>query len=271
MKGRIDHAANIRENACHAERIYTAAFEYDRINLPNLVLKAAVEASARFAPSAFSRGRARNAGLSFADWPHRKILPADFHSIRLDRQTERYRTALRLARLILGRQNPDIAHGRERVFSLLFDMNDLWEAAISARLRHECSGKNLAVRTQRSKVFWRSDAGFVRTIRPDIVIEDSDGRKVIVDAKWKALRRPVPGDDDLKQIFAYDVMWDTTEGFLLYPEVDGSESTGGAYRKLVGGSERHCGVLYAEVDPASWPSRPLLQCMGLPGGAGQSG
>lgn len=60
VKGRIDHIDNLRRNLCHAERISTVASEYDRFNLPNRVLKAAVDTAARFAPTFYSRSRARS-------------------------------------------------------------------------------------------------------------------------------------------------------------------------------------------------------------------
>jgi len=259
VKGRIDHAANLRENAFHAERICTVAFEYDRLNLPNLILKAGVETCARYAPAVYSRNRARGTGLYFSDWPSYAVSQADFDALRFDRKNERYHKALNLARLILGRQNPDIARGRERVFSLLFDMNDLWEAAIVSRLRRECTPRaGCTLRRQQAKVFWRSDMGTPRTIRPDIVIEPGDGKKVIVDTKWKTLSPPVPGDQDLRQIFAYDVLWDADDGYLLYPKVEGSENAGGAFKVVVNGSELRCSVLFAEVDPASWGEESLL-------------
>lgn len=207
IKGRIDHAENIRKNLVHAERICTVAYEYDRINLLNQILKAATDASALFAPTGYSRNRARNIGLYFADWPLRAISSVDFKSVHLDRKTATYQRAIGLAKLILGKLNPDLAPGTERVFSLLFDMNDLWEAAILARVRKEasridgcrCSG-------QRTKVFWRSNTGAVKTIRPDIVIEVEGKKCLILDTKWKILTTPIPGDQDLKQIFAYDTL-----------------------------------------------------------------
>ena len=45
IKGRIDHAANLRRNLVHAERTSTVASEYDRLNRPNMILKAGIEVS----------------------------------------------------------------------------------------------------------------------------------------------------------------------------------------------------------------------------------
>jgi 5-methylcytosine-specific restriction enzyme subunit McrC len=263
VKGRIDHAANIRKNFAHAERIRTAACEYDRIHLLNQILKAATDSSALFAPTGYSRNRARNIGLSFADWPSRMICPGDFKSVHLDRKTATYKRAIGLARLIIGKQNPDLAQGTEQVFSLLFDMNDLWEAAILARVRKEASRiVGYKISSQRMKVFWRSDNGSVKTIRPDIVIEMEGKKCLILDTKWKILPNPIPGDQDLKQIFAYDTMWDSDDGFLVYPKVSFDAVHGGRYEKEINGSRRGCTVVFTEVDPERWGQESLLEMIG---------
>jgi 5-methylcytosine-specific restriction enzyme subunit McrC len=156
IKGRIDYAANIRDNLVHAERVATVAYEYDRINRLNMILKAATEASALFAPSGYARSRARRLGFEFAGWPDSVIGTADFKAAHIDRKTEGYRRPLSLARLILEKRNSDLSSGRERVFSLLFDMNDLWEKAIFARLKREAASMpDVSVSAQRSKASGR--------------------------------------------------------------------------------------------------------------------
>ena len=89
-----------------------------------------------------------------------------------------------------------------------------------------------------------------------------------VDSKWKLLATPVPGYRDLRQIFAYDVMWDAADGYLLYPKLDGSENTGGAFQSIVNGSQRRCGVAFSEVDPGMWKKDSLLEYLGYGAGNG---
>jgi len=263
IKGRIDHAANVRNNLVHAERISTMAYEYDRINRLNLILKAATEASALFAPTGYARSRARNLGLYFADWPDKVISSADFIAIRINRKTEGYRRPIGLAKLILEKRNPDFTGGHERVFSLLFDMNDLWEKALFARLRRESATKSgLSVSAQKSKVFWRSDTGLKKKVRPDIVLERDGGSRTILDTKWKALYTTIPSDQDLKQVFTYDALWDALDGFLIYPRVSAIGTSVGIYEKEINGSRRRCGVVFAEVDPEHWADESLLAAIG---------
>jgi 5-methylcytosine-specific restriction enzyme subunit McrC len=264
VKGRIDHATMARKNRVHAERLSTIAFEYDRINPMNLALKAAARAASMFAPSGYTRSRARGLGLYFVDWPDARAGTGTFESFRFDRKSERYARPLALARLILERLNPDLTTGGERVFSLLFDMNDLWEKAILARLRREAaSAPGTSVEGQRIAVFWRSEAGSVKVIRPDIVIKSPKGKTTILDTKWKVLSVPVPADADLKQVFAYNEMWDANDGYLVYPKVPGAATVNGRYQARASGTDRGCGLLFASVDPDEWEGERLLSAIGI--------
>ena len=188
-----------------------------------------------------------------------RIRPEDFDWLGLDNKSRGYELPLRLARLILSRQNPDLASGGSRVFSLLFDMNALWEAAIFARLRDECSGlSGSRVGAQRTKRFWMSSVGEVKTVRADIVAESRGGKRTILDTKWKVMTSSRPADDDLKQIFVYDSLWDAADGFLVYPRVDERLPESGRYAVQVNGLERRCSLIFSDPDPQTWPATRLL-------------
>ena len=256
VRGRVDHVDNIRRNVCHAERISTIASEYDQFNLPNRILKAAVEVSARFAPSFYTRSHARAVALEFPEWRGDRIRPDDFTRVRLDNKSRQYMLPLGLAKLILSRQNPDLASGKCQVFSLLFDTNALWEAAILARIRKECLDSH--VRAQWTKRFWESNSGARKTVRADIVAEFQSGKRIILDTKWKVVAQSKPADEDLRQIFVYDAVWGAEDGFLVYPRVDDRASEHGHFAVKIDGLERRCGLLFADVDPLTWPSSRLM-------------
>lgn len=259
LRGRVDLAATLRNGQAHKERFSCVAFEYDRVNNVNLILRDAVEASALFAPSDYSRGRARNASLEFVDWPPACIASKDFDSLRFDRKTQRYRRAITLARLILEKENPDLSSGGSKVFSILFDMNELWETAILARLRREARARpGMKVYGQRSKVFWRSGTGQAKTIRPDIVVETPDGHRRIIDTKWKIPTGGVPADQDLRQIYVYNLFWEARDGYLVYPSADDTWISEGRYASLPGHPCRGCGVVATSYDPETWKLETLL-------------
>ncbi len=67
---------------------------------------------------------------------------------------------------------------------------------------------------QNSKKFWEG-----KTIRPDIVIREKKTKviKYVIDTKWKVIKANDPSDDDLKQMYAYNMYWGNERSMLLYP------------------------------------------------------
>ena len=58
-------------------------------------------------------------------------------------------------------------------------------------------------------------------IRPDIVIETPAG-SFVLDTKWKILQNIYSDDNDLKQLYAYSLQFESPHVFLVYP---GSEES----------------------------------------------
>ncbi len=84
--------------------------------------------------------------------------------IVLNRKTASYSYALEIARLIILNYSPDISSGNEKMLSLLFDMNKLWEEYVYRVLAKHQDG-DLKVRFQNSDKFWEK-----KHIKPDIVL-----------------------------------------------------------------------------------------------------
>ena len=138
-----------------------------------------------------------------------------------------------MAKLILLQLNPQIHSGEEKVLAIFFDMNALWEDWLLAIYRHSYrNDSTIKIPGKKRKTFW--DTGhYTKVIESDILIEKIavDGQKetVVLDAKWK---RPVgskPADADLKQMFVYNMMWDSKEAWLVYPQINGTTEICGNY------------------------------------------
>ena len=54
-----------------------------------------------------------------------------------------------------------------------------------------------------------------------------NNKTVIIDTKWKIIDDNRPGDDDLKQMFVYNLLWDAEKSVLLYP--GNKQSSSGSY------------------------------------------
>lgn len=144
--------------------------------------------------------------------------PDTFDRLVLARSTERYRDALILARMLVEELAPALRRGKVPVFSLLFDMNMLWERYVGV-LFQRVRSPGIRVTRQDKRTFWTPEASHARIIRPDIVLSDERSSKVlaVLDTKWKLAKAKGPDDDDLKQMFAYNEVFAASRAFLLYP------------------------------------------------------
>jgi 5-methylcytosine-specific restriction enzyme subunit McrC len=115
-----------------------------------------------------------------------------------DPRTRHYQMALRLAALVLRATGFHERHGALRSSGFLVDMNALFETLLTKQLSAALHPLGIEVRGQVRDTL--DIDGRVR-IRPDLLVQGPDGRRVVVDAKYKVAREPSPAD--LYQMVAY--------------------------------------------------------------------
>lgn len=230
LKGKLLLQKQVTCNAIHKERFYSQSSEYDRQNDWNEILLAALRVAGREAQGGLLQAKAKNLSLHFPDWPVRLFSSHTFDRLHYDRKTEGYQRAIALAKLILLQLNPQIASGKERVVAILFDMNRLWEEWLLATYRFSYRNDDrVTVLGKKRKTFWRSDGTGTKEIESDILVQVKEAqqtRMMVLDAKWKQPGLH-PADDELKQMFAYNLMWESQEAWLVYPQVDGEHDRKG--------------------------------------------
>jgi 5-methylcytosine-specific restriction enzyme subunit McrC len=214
LKGKLEFAGNIRHNLVHKERFYTTHQVYDYDHLLHQTLAHALEILEQFSKGSYLFDRCKRVLLNFPDTTPLKVTKKQIEGIVLNRKTAPYSQALELARLIILNYSPDISTGREKMISLLFDMNRLWEEFILIQIRKELAGTSYSVKGQDSQTFIGSNY-----LKPDVVIQhDEDSKKVyIIDTKWKRPTNQSSSISDLRQMYAYNRFWKAKKAMLLYP------------------------------------------------------
>jgi 5-methylcytosine-specific restriction enzyme subunit McrC len=216
LKGRIIFSQNIQNNLIHQERFYTEHQVYDYEHLHNQILIRALSVLSKLSNNPTIIDNINRIKLSFPDIKEIQITKIHFDQILENRKTVSYSQAIRIAKMIILNYSPDIKSGGENMLALLFDMNKLWEEYIYRMLLKK-KESGLTIGFQTSQKFWEN-----KTIRPDIVITktDSSGKKekFIIDPKWKIIDGQNPSDNDLKQMFVYNLYWDADKSMLLYPK-----------------------------------------------------
>jgi len=217
LKGSLIFSKHINKNNVHAERFYVRFSTYDREHPLNRVLYKTLLLISELSinQEITSSSKAQLALLPKLN----DIAVSDefFRKIIYNRKTEAYRKAINIARLLLLNYHPDLSNGRNNVLALMFDMNDVWEAWFTKRLEVTARRfSNVTIRAQARKTFWTGNNGTLVRQKPDIIIEINDEPKFILDTKWKIISNK-PSEDDVRQMFAYNRLFNLHKAFLVYP------------------------------------------------------
>ncbi len=242
LKGRLKFGKQLSKNVIHKERFYTNHTAYDAEHLLHIILHQTIRVLKIINTNPALIGRINALMLNFPEMPYQKISVADFDKLVFNRKTIGYTKAIEIARLILLHYHPDLSKGRDDVLALMFDMNALWEQFILVSLR---SNKQLKVRGQNSRYFWKPEGGKRRSIRPDITVCTKEGNYVL-DTKWKLVSNK-PSIEDIRQMYAYHHYFEAKKVALLYPGA--SPYVTGRFVEIKRQkhlSEMECGLLFTQ-------------------------
>ncbi|NQX96541.1 MAG: restriction endonuclease [Flavobacteriales bacterium] len=214
LKGKLEFAGNIRHNLVHKERFYTTHQVYDTNHLLHQVLFEALQIVENFTKGTSLYDKCKRTFLDFPEVKKLNVNAQLLSNIKLNRKTQDYSYALEIARLIILNYSPDITSGNEKMLSLLFDMNKLWEEYILIQLRKEFENTNYEVMGQDTRPFLGSNY-----LQPDIVIQNTTDKNdtYIIDTKWKRPTSNSASVGDLRQMYAYNRFWNAEKAMLLYP------------------------------------------------------
>lgn len=225
LRGKLLFSKNIQHNLVHKERFYCENQIYDKDHLPHQVLLRGLKVLDSLLNNGM-RDKLNRLLYEFDDIKDINITANHFEQITLNRKTAPYKRALDIAKMLILNYSPNLNSGRDNMLTLLFDMNMLWEEYIY-RILQKHKPDNVEVSFQNSTHFWES-----KKIRPDIVITKEDNVVFIIDTKWKIVEYNNPSDDDLKQMFTYNLHWKAEKSILLYPRIAQDEVDYGNYHYL---------------------------------------
>lgn len=250
LKGQLQFPKQIAYNNTHQERFYVRYTEYNRNNIYNQILYKTLSLIPKLSNSPYLLDKVGRLQLDFPELSNGVINASTFNRLQFDRKTERYKEALLISKMLLLNYRPDITGGAENVIAILFDMNKLWEEWVYRRLKKEEVLFGITVHRQQSENFWNSPVlSRPKTIRPDIVVKrNNPAQTIIIDTKWKLVDDLIPGDEDLKQMYIYNLFWNCEHSILLYPSTEKNSNTGD-YMDYRNKEEHHtkCSLLTVNV------------------------
>lgn len=149
--------------------------------------------------------------------------------IRFERTNVRFQDSFQLAKLLIGRSAPLSSPGGSKNSSILFKMNDLFEAYIAYLVRKNWD--EVTVKDKSYKLLVREgNSRGVFQLEPDLLVVRPNGTQIIIDTKWKMIHsqrsRHGVKREDFFQMYAYLTRYkEVTEVVLLYPHHDGIASS----------------------------------------------
>ena len=216
LKGKLLFAKNIQQNLVHRERFYCEHQVYDRNHLLHQILYKGLRILKTFVNDAL-KDRLNRLLFEFQEIENIEISEKHFRKIVFDRKNSDYQKAFDIAKIIILNYSPSLNYGSENLLTLLFDMNALWEEYIFRILQKHKKNEEKVSR-QDSKKFWKN-----KCIRPDIILQIGQ-KTFVIDTKWKIIETNNPSDEDLKQMFVYNLHWDAEKALLLYPKTGQTDS-----------------------------------------------
>lgn len=225
LRGKLLFKQNIQKNLVHKEKFFCEHQAYDTEHLIHQILLKGLRILNKLLNNHL-RDRLTRILFEFEEIQEITIKAKHFETLSLNRKSIPYKDALDIAKMLILNYSPSLNAGQDNMLTLLFDMNKLWEEFIY-RILQRNKPEGFFISYQNSEKFWEH-----KSIRPDIVINykiDEISKRFIIDTKWKIVDSNNPSDDDLKQMFAYNLYWKSEKSILLYPKINQADSNFGNY------------------------------------------
>jgi 5-methylcytosine-specific restriction enzyme subunit McrC len=234
FKGRLLVGKQLLKNAAHRERFYCRYDQFSEDTALNRTFKAASRVLLDATQMPATQDALRHCLLVLDEVSDVIVSPAHFDRVTFSRQNERFEDLFHFCRLILGDRAPTVQSGEARSFSLLFDMNKVFERFIAAFIHDrvmpklpECKLYPQA-RNNRRPLFQSEGQRGVLHLAPDILVcHKTELRNLVIDTKWKRLTAGTKdaqggvSNGDLYQLYAYTQRFGCGQSVLLYPHVSG--------------------------------------------------
>lgn len=227
IKGKVMLTQNIKKNAMNKSRVYCKYDEFTENNMFNGILKKATDYLVGLVRDNRIRNEINIIRNILGDVDDIFISQDTLMNFKINRKNERFKESFTLAKLILLNSSMDKSVGKDNGFSILFEMNYLYEEYIGILIKEVLEDTIITVNTQEKSKYLLINAINNRNevaLKPDIVIYESHDAKVIIDTKWKAAaieNREVYSQSDIYQMYAYITTYQSCgKCILLYPKIN---------------------------------------------------
>src|SRR5690606_35430837 len=186
LRGQLQHVKYMRQPLTK-KHIFPIEHDVYEINRPeNRLIRTALEVVCKKTKDASNWKLAQELRLMTNEIPRSQKIQQDFRQWQSGRLLALYAEIQPWTELILGEYMPVSTKGEWRGMSLLFPMEKLFEYYVAYHLRRNLPDCKVSTQhatehiceQQKSKVF---------KLKPDILIERSKAKSIVMDTKWKLI------------------------------------------------------------------------------------
>ncbi|MCB2212090.1 McrC family protein [bacterium] len=226
-KGKLNAAKQTTRNLLHPERFYVNYSEFSPETPLTRILRAGVLVAKRYAAHPKTR-RVLEDCVPWLGGLNNPVRSPDDVGVTFTRQTDRFKPVHDFSQQLLRQQVNAPVSGGAHIFTLLFDMNQVFEGYVTQLYREIAPQHGVHVIVQGSGqsewlLYPRGEDKKGRGhhyLKPDILIRDASKKTppvTVIDTKWKMVPAGKEATSDLYQLYAYAGQFGESTNILLYP------------------------------------------------------
>ncbi len=232
LKGKLLMSKHLKFNLFNKAKFYSKFDEFTEDNLLNQVFKATVQKLIKITKSNSNFKLLTECDFILQDVKLRKISRNETIKVTFNRLNQIYKDSFNLAVLLLFGNSVSLNSKNFDSFSLMFDMNNLFEEFIGEFIRREFKTNFAKIETQKANKYVfhnKINPNFSKfQLKPDIYLENNLNEILVVDTKYKRLIKDKlnygVSQGDIYQMFLYGMRYFNKQEIrnivLLYPEYE---------------------------------------------------
>jgi len=187
LRGKLLVAQHLRHNLFRPDRFFSQHDEFTNDRPVNRLLHSALQTVLTWTRLHENQKLARELAFVFSDIPLSDQPEIDFQRVRFDRGMGHYEEALAWARLILRNESPLTGLGEQQAPSLLFPMEQVFEAYVAKHLRRQMTrGSSLKIQVGGNCLVRHRGQDWFR-MKPDMLATREGENRLLLDTKWKLI------------------------------------------------------------------------------------
>lgn len=227
LKGKLLMSKHLRYNLFNKAKFYSQFDEFTEDNLMNQIFKATIDRLLKFTDNNTNFKLLTECNLILEGVSLNRIKYSDSQKVKFTRLNAQYEDIYNLSVLLLFGNSIELNANNTKTYSLMFDMNKLFEEFIFEFIKRECNTKENLIQSEKPrKYLFKNSPKF--ELRPDITINcKNDKCDLIIDTKYKKVNNVKSekygvSREDVYQMFTYSKVYDCKNIILLYPEYKSS-------------------------------------------------